>query len=62
MIKEIGGDGNCMFRAVSDQLYGTEIYHRELRMFAIQYIILERKFYQDFVVGGDIEKYVAYKS
>lgn len=26
-IKEIGGDGNCLFRAVSDQLAGNEFNH-----------------------------------
>ena len=26
-IKKIEGDGNCMFRAVSDQIYGNEEYH-----------------------------------
>ncbi|TFK47181.1 hypothetical protein OE88DRAFT_1811362 [Heliocybe sulcata] len=25
------GDGNCLFRALSDQLYGTEAYHLQLR-------------------------------
>ncbi|KAF8312335.1 cysteine proteinase [Clavulina sp. PMI_390] len=25
------GDGNCLFRALSDQLYGTEVYHLNLR-------------------------------
>ena len=27
VMKEVGGDGNCLFRAVSDQLYGEETFH-----------------------------------
>lgn len=34
-IKDVEGDGNCMFRAISDQLYGNEIYHKELRKYAM---------------------------
>ena len=30
-LKVILGDGNCMFRALSHQLYGSEEYHREIR-------------------------------
>jgi OTU domain-containing protein 5 len=38
-IKEVAGDGNCMFRALSDQLYGTELYHSEVKNFALAYIL-----------------------
>jgi len=34
----------------------------ELRMFAMQYILAERDFFKNFVVGGDVQKYVEYKS
>lgn len=61
-IKEMKSDGNCMFRAISDQLYGTEIYHQDLRRFAMEYIQLEKEFFQDFILSGDVEKYVEYKS
>lgn len=27
----IAADGNCLFRAISDQLYGSEIYHGDIR-------------------------------
>jgi OTU domain-containing protein 5 len=35
VIKEVEPDGNCMFRAISDQLYGTEVFHFELRKYAL---------------------------
>ena len=35
----IVGDGNCFFRSVSHQLYGTEDRHPQIRAFAIQYLI-----------------------
>jgi hypothetical protein len=31
MLREVAGDGNCLFRAVSDQLYGNECEHGALR-------------------------------
>ena len=37
-IKEIEGDGNCMFRAISDQLCGDESMHGELRALAVEYM------------------------
>ena len=35
----IVGDGNCFFRSVSHQLYGTEDRHSQIRALAIQYLI-----------------------
>ena len=33
------GDGNCFFRSVSHQLYGTERHHPQIRALAIQHLI-----------------------
>ena len=35
----IVGDGNCFFRSVSHQLYGTEDCHPQIRALAIQHLI-----------------------
>ncbi|XP_028394415.1 OTU domain-containing protein 5-like [Dendronephthya gigantea] len=36
----IVGDGNCFFRSISHQLYGTETRHAQIRANAIQHLIL----------------------
>ncbi len=35
----IVGDGNCFFRSISHQLYGTEEHHPQIRALAIQHLI-----------------------
>ncbi|KAM3131699.1 hypothetical protein pb186bvf_016230 [Paramecium bursaria] len=60
-VKDVEGDGNCMFRAISDQLYGTQIYHKELRRYAMNYILQEKDYFQDYIINGDVEQYVEYK-
>ena len=32
-------DGNCFFRSISHQLYGTEDHHPQIRALAIQHLI-----------------------
>ena len=54
-IKKMGGDGNCMFRAVSDQVYGNEEYHDIIREKCMDYLLIERDFFSQFVEGGDKE-------
>ena len=36
--KDVGGDGDCLFRAVSDQLFGTAAYHLQVRAVGIEYL------------------------
>jgi OTU domain-containing protein 5 len=55
LIKQVGGDGNCLFRSFSDQLYGNEDWHREIREICMEYITIERDFFKNFVVGGDFK-------
>ena len=51
----MGGDGNCMFRAVSDQVYGNEEYHDIIREKCMDYLLIEREFFSQFIEGGDKE-------
>lgn len=37
---DVIGDGNCFFRSVSHQLYGTEARHSQIRAHAIQHLIM----------------------
>lgn len=48
-IRDVSNDGNCFFRAVSDQLYGTEDYHMKLRERACDYLLLHKEHYRFFV-------------
>ena len=54
-IKQMGRDGNCMFRAVSDQVYGNEEYHNIIREKCMDYLLIERDFFSQFVEGGNKE-------
>ena len=54
-IKKMSGDGNCMFRSVSDQIYGNEEYHDIIRQKCMDYLLIEREFFSQFVEGGDKE-------
>ncbi|KAH8831171.1 hypothetical protein DL96DRAFT_1705612 [Flagelloscypha sp. PMI_526] len=43
------GDGNCLFRALSDQIYGTESRHAPLRAAICDYIAANKEKYGPFV-------------
>lgn len=43
------GDGNCLFRALSDQLYGTPQYHAELRAETCEQLAAHPDLYAGFV-------------
>ena len=43
------GDGNCLFRALSDQLYGTEVYHLTLRADITAWMAKYAERYEGFV-------------
>lgn len=38
-IEECEGDGNCMFRAVSHQVYGDDSHHAQVRAAAVEYMV-----------------------
>jgi OTU domain-containing protein 3 len=55
----IKGDGNCVFRAVSDQLYGVEDQHLALRAQTVETMVRAREEFEAFVVGESFDQYVA---
>lgn len=50
-------DGNCLFRAFSVVLYGTQAHYKELRRDGIKYIEDNRQTFHKYVVN-DFEEYV----
>ena len=52
LIKDTKRDGNCMFRAISDQVYGTEEKFNLIRQKCMDYILLEKDFFEEFIEGG----------
>lgn len=59
-IRDVANDGNCFFRAVSDQLYGTEQFHYDLRQRACDYIVRNKQLFIDFVNDDQsFDEYVA---
>ncbi|KAF4316878.1 hypothetical protein JM18_008048 [Phytophthora kernoviae] len=58
-VAPIRKDGNCLFRALSDQLYGHERRHLELRRRLVDFINLEQAFFEPFVAGEGVMEYCA---
>mmetsp|Transcript_9665 Transcript_9665/g.10700 ORF Transcript_9665/g.10700 Transcript_9665/m.10700 type:complete len:370 (+) Transcript_9665:49-1158(+) len=50
-------DGNCLFRAVADQIYGDEGMHDEVRRLCMDYMEKERDHYSQFVTQ-EFEAYI----
>ncbi|ETM48333.1 hypothetical protein PPTG_09912 [Phytophthora nicotianae INRA-310] len=55
----IGKDGNCLFRAISDQLYNNELFHQDIRRRLVDFIEREEKHFQPFVDGEQVDDYCA---
>ncbi|KAI8985832.1 hypothetical protein BDB01DRAFT_786485 [Pilobolus umbonatus] len=47
--KDVAGDGNCLFRALSDQYHGKESNHKEIRQEICQYLREHEEEYKYFV-------------
>ena len=45
----MGGDGNCLFRSVADQLEGNEKLHRKYRQDAIDHITAHQDDFSPFI-------------
>ncbi|KAI9880624.1 MAG: hypothetical protein M1830_001975 [Pleopsidium flavum] len=56
---DIRGDGNCLFNALSDQLYGTQSSHQEIRTRVIDYMREHASYYKQFIdvhPGGGVRR------
>jgi OTU domain-containing protein 5 len=48
----VSGDGNCLFRSVSHQVYGDEQFHDVVRQKCLDYMEVESEFFSQFIEGG----------
>jgi hypothetical protein len=60
VLKPALGDGNCLFRSVSLQVFGDEEWHDRVREQAIDWISKNKDHFEDFV-SGDFNRYVEQK-
>ena len=61
-LRDVGGDGNCLFRSISDQVDGNETTHMFMRNEACRYILNNYEFFANFLdedEDGTVEQYVA---
>ncbi|GLI63326.1 hypothetical protein VaNZ11_006243 [Volvox africanus] len=59
-IKEITGDGNCFFRALSDQLQGDERQHVQIRQRVVSYMVEHQEDFTPFVEDDEsFDSYIA---
>ena len=56
----VAGDGNCLFRSVSHQVYGDDSHHAVVRSACLDYMEAERTYFEPYVSVG-WEQYVAEK-
>ena len=57
---EMGGDGNCLFRAIADQLDGDEKLHRKYRKDAVDQLESNKDIYSPFIEDDEtIDQYLA---
>lgn len=56
----MGGDGNCLFRSLADQLEGNEKLHRKYRQDAIDHIEANKDNFAPFIEDDEtIEQYLS---
>lgn len=60
-IREVGADGNCMFRALAYQLYRDEERHLEVRQACLDYVVANKSHFENFINNEQFEHYVARK-
>lgn len=60
VLVRVAGDGNCLFRSVSHQVYGDDSHHAMVRSRCMDYMVAERAFFEPYV-AQDFDAYVAEK-
>jgi len=59
-IKKCLGDGNCLFRALANQIFGKQSYHSKVRMEIAEYMLKNKAHYTNFIDQCNIsfEEYI----
>ena len=60
-VVEMDGDGNCLFRAISLQVYGDQSNHGDVRSACLDFMERESAHYRNFVADEDFADYVSRK-
>ncbi|KAI8924579.1 hypothetical protein BC831DRAFT_389482, partial [Entophlyctis helioformis] len=58
-IKDMTGDGNCLFRALSDQIHGSPARHGQVRSAVCDQIAANADLYAPFIDDGSLASHVA---
>ncbi|CAG8465902.1 2749_t:CDS:2 [Paraglomus occultum] len=58
-LKDIAGDGNCLFRALSDQYYGSPGKHAKIRSEVCDYLAANKKHFKHFVEEDRFDDHIA---
>jgi len=59
VIHDVVGDGNCLFRAIADQIEGDEHQHRKYRQIAVNHVAKYEAHFQGFMdKTEDINNYL----
>ena len=59
-IKEVRGDGNSLFRAISDQIYGSDSHYEIIRKKCMDYLIVQKRYFELFI-DEDFDEYIQKK-
>eukprot|EP00617_Octactis_speculum_P022528 CAMPEP_0185756560 /NCGR_PEP_ID=MMETSP1174-20130828/14983_1 /TAXON_ID=35687 /ORGANISM="Dictyocha speculum, Strain CCMP1381" /LENGTH=526 /DNA_ID=CAMNT_0028435567 /DNA_START=44 /DNA_END=1624 /DNA_ORIENTATION=+ len=51
-VQPVEGDGNCLFRSVSHQVYGDDAHHMIVRRLCMDYMESEKAYFEPYVVGN----------
>jgi len=57
-IREQEGDGNCLFRAISLQVYGDSSMHSDVRKQCMDFMDRDKEHFSQFVTGEPFEQYI----
>jgi len=58
-IREVGGDGNCLFRSVSEQMEGNEKHYKDYREICVDYMRKNKEAFIPFIEDDEpIDKYI----